>query len=186
MSLPTTRALIVVLALIGTTLQLAAVVLPPSPASIEEDGVSFERRAQTTLHWKSIFKVYDIALYHEAGQRLENVLADVPKRLELRYHRAFTAAEIVKGGDALLRRNVESRTLTTIAPRLTDLNRAYVDVRAGDSYSLTYVPGRGTSLRLNGRLLATIPGHDFATAYMSIWLGDKPISVDARDKLLGR
>lgn len=174
------------LALLALTLAISAVNLSASPASMEEDGASFERLAQTTFRWKSLFKVYDISLYLGTGQKAEKVLGDVPKRLELRYHRAFPAAEIVKGGNALLRRNVESRTLATLAPRLADLNRAYVDVREGDAYSLTYVPGRGTSLRLNGRLLTTIPGHDFAAAYMTIWLGDKPISVDARDKLLGR
>jgi hypothetical protein len=177
---------VVVVALLMSTLDLPSASRPDSPASILEDGASFERLAQATFRWKSIIKVYDIALYLGTGQKAEDVLGDVPKRLELRYHRAFPASEIVRGGDALLRRNVDTRTLGTLAPRLANLNRAYVDVREGDAYALTYVPGRGTSLRLNGRLLATIPGHDFAAAYMSIWLGEKPISVDTRDKLLGR
>lgn len=85
---------------------------PASPASIMEDDVNFERRAQTTLRWKSIVKVYDIALYKSVGQGDAATLADVPTRLEIRYHRAFPASEIVKGGDAVLRRSVEPRTLS--------------------------------------------------------------------------
>ncbi|MFM8357803.1 MAG: chalcone isomerase family protein, partial [Verrucomicrobiota bacterium] len=66
------------------------------------------------------------------------------------------------------------------------LNRAYRDIRPGDRYTLTYLPGRGTTLRLNDTELVTIEGADFAGAYFRIWLGDDPISPALRDQLLGR
>lgn len=180
------RILIIAFALLAMSLPLTAANANPLPSSIVEDGVNFERRGQTTFRWKSIVKVYDIGLYKNAGQQNTMILADVPTRLELRYHRALPAAEIVKGGDAILRKNVEASALAALMPRLAELNRFYVDVAKGDTYSLTYVPGKGMSLRHNGRLLTTIPGHDFASAYLSIWLGENPISVDARNKLVGR
>jgi hypothetical protein len=114
------------------------------------------------------------------------VFADIPMRLHLVYHRGFTAAEIVKGGDTLLARNVDAATLTALRDRLERLNATYRDVKPGDSYTLTYVPGAGTTLRLNGSALITVPGHDFAAAYFRIWLGDKPINDSLRDALLGR
>ena len=98
----------------------------------------------------------------------------------------FTAAEIIKGGEALLARNVKADALVSLRERLELINRAYRDVREGDSYTLTYVPGKGTTLRLNGSPLVTVPGHDFAAAYFRIWLGDDPISKSMRDTLLGR
>ncbi len=171
--------------LIAMSLPLAAANLDSLPSSITEDGVNFERRGLTTFRWKSIVKVYDIGLYKNAGQKHSAILADEPTRLELRYHRAFSAAEIVKGGDAILRKNVETSALAILMPRLAQLNRFYVDVAKGDTYSLTYVPGKGMSLRHNGRLLTTIPGYDFASIYLRIWLGETPISVDTRDKLVG-
>ena len=70
--------------------------------------------------------------------------------------------------------------------RLAKLNRAYVDVKPGDRYTLTYVPGKGTTLRLNGNPLVTVEGADFATAYFRIWLGEDPISPQLRDLLLGK
>lgn len=158
----------------------------PAPAVYREDGADFVRLGQSTFLWKSIVKVYDIALHVGNGESASKVLTDIPMRLELRYHRGFGAAQIIKGGDELLRRNVDAATLASLQSRLAQLNSAYVDVKPGDTYTLTYVPGNGTTLRLNGRALVTITGHDFAAAYFRIWLGSQPMSASLRDALLGR
>lgn len=157
-----------------------------SQQSLSEDGATFQRIGAKTFRWMSILKVYDASLHLGAGESPERVFADIPMRLHLVYHRGFTAAEIVKGGDTLLARNVDAATLTALRDRLERLNATYRDVKPGDSYTLTYVPGAGTTLRLNGSALITVPGHDFAAAYFRIWLGDKPINDSLRDALLGR
>lgn len=153
---------------------------------LTEDGARFQLVGATTFRWMSIIKVYDARLHLGAGEPPTKVFADIPIRLQLTYHRGFTAAEIIKGGDTLLARNVKAETLAALRERLELINRAYRDVREGDSYTLTYVPDKGTTLRLNGSPLVTIPGHDFATAYFRIWLGYDPISESMRDALLGR
>ncbi|NJR43075.1 MAG: hypothetical protein HC767_10860 [Akkermansiaceae bacterium] len=166
--------------------RLAAAPAPITPVSLEEDGARFERVNQATFQWKSILKVYDIALHLGAGESPKKLFTDIPMRLHLKYHRAFTAAEIIKGGNTLLKRNVDAATLATLNGRLNRLNAAYRNVKPGDSYTLTYTPKIGTTLRLNGKPLAEIPGHDFAAAYFRIWLGEDPISKPLRDKLLKR
>jgi hypothetical protein len=158
----------------------------PPPASLEEDGARFEQIGAKTFRWRSVLKVYDAALHLGAGESPARIFADIPTRLHLGYHRGFTAAEIVKGGDTLLARNVDDATVATLRERLALINRTYRDVKPGDSYTLTYVPDLGTTLRLNGAALVTIPGHDFAAAYFRIWLGEDPISPALRDSLLGR
>ena len=174
------------------TLALCLAILPTARASqaatdqLIEDGARFQLVGATTFRWMSIVKVYDARLHLGAGEPPTKVFADIPVRLQITYHRGFTAAEIIKGGDTLLARNVKAETLAAMRDRLELINRAYRDVREGDSYTLTYVPGKGTTLRLNGSPLVTIPGHDFATAYFRIWLGDDPISESMRDALLGR
>jgi hypothetical protein len=157
-----------------------------NPDELTEDGARFELIGTTTFRWMSVIKVYDARLHLGAGEPPTKVFADIPVRLQLTYHRGFTAAEIIKGGDTLLARNVKAETLTALRERLELINRAYRDVREGDRYTLTYAPGKGTTLRLNGSPLVTIPGHDFAAAYFRIWLGDDPISESMRDALLGR
>lgn len=185
-SLHPTPRFVAALAVLSLAIALPAAGFAPAPPALREDGANFVRVGQTTFRWKAILKVYDITLHLGAGQQARGALADVPMRLELLYHRAFTPAEIVKGGDEFLRRNVDSATFERLAPRLADLNRSYVSVKPGDAYALTYIPGRGTTLRLNGKALTTIPGYDFANSYFRIWLGDNPISGTIRDELLGR
>lgn len=157
-----------------------------SPEDLTEDGARFALVGETTFRWMSVIKVYEARLHLGAGEPPAKVFADIPVRLQLTYHRGFTAAEIIQGGDSLLARNVKGDTLDALRDRLELINRSYRDVRAGDSYALTYVPGKGTTLRLNGAPLVTIPGADFAAAYFRIWLGEDPISEPMRDRLLGR
>ena len=49
--------------------------------------------------------------------------------------------------------------------RIDRMNRHYRDIKPGDRYALTFIPGRGTELSLNGTALVTIEGDDFAAAY---------------------
>jgi hypothetical protein len=105
--------------------------------------------------------------------------------LEIHYRREFSATDIISGGDALLKRNVTPETWKILQPRLAQLNRAYLAVKPGDRYTLTWVPEKGTTLRLNGKALVTVEGADFAAAYFLIWLGKEPISTSLRDQLLG-
>lgn len=179
--------------LLGSLALVLCVVISPdaraiqgNPDELTEDGARFVLVGATTFRWMSVIKVYDARLHLGAGEPSSKVFADIPVRLQLTYHRGFTAAEIVQGGDTLLARNVKAETLAALRERLELINRAYRDVREGDSYTLTYVPGKGTTLRLNGSPLVTIPGQDFAAAYFRIWLGDDPISESMRDALLGR
>jgi glutathione peroxidase len=51
-------------------------------------------------------------------------------------------------------------------------------------YRLTYVPGHGTELRLNGESLGVVPGSPFGRHYFKVWLGDAAVSREARDQLL--
>ena len=50
---------------------------------------------------------------------------------------------------------------------------------------LTYIPGRGTELALNGETKGLIKGANFAVAVFSIWLGSKPINKSFKRQILG-
>jgi hypothetical protein len=65
------------------------------------------------------------------------------------------------------------------------INTFYEDVRKGDRYSLTYIPGRGTELKFNGETRGVVPGADFANIYFSIWLGQNHPYQKFRDRLVG-
>lgn len=169
--------------LLLATLQIHAAFAPPT--AVDEDGVRFELIGQGAFRWKRLVHAYDASLHAGAGSKRESLLTGAPLRLEIHYRREFSAPDIVSGGDALLKRNVTAETWKLLQPRLAELNRAYLDVKPGDRYTLTWVPDKGTTLRLNGKALVTVEGADFAAAYFQIWLGTEPISSSLRDQLLG-
>ena len=150
----------------------------------EVDGRVLEVNCLALLRYKRIFRAYVAALYLGDGVPPADVLGDVPKRLELSYFWDLEGGDIGKAGDEILARNVDAETLARLRPRLERINALYEDIKAGDRYSLTYLPGVGTELALNDTRKGVIEGADFAAAYFRIWLGDNPIDASFRDELL--
>lgn len=138
-----------------------------------------------SLYRYLVFDVYSIALYGPGGeQSIDSILSDVPKKLVIQYHRDFTREQIVRAGTELMRGNKEINFELT-EPQAEKMNSLYVEqVSEGDRYWIKYVPGEGTSLYYNGRLLGNVPGSEFARAYFGIWLSRNPIDEDMRDALL--
>jgi len=128
-------------------------------------------RNAALLRYMKVIRVYVAALYLPKGITSEAVLSDVPKRLELTYLVSIEKHNFGKGAAPTLERNNTPAELARLQGRIERINAAYKDVKPGDRYSLTYLPGRGTELALNGTPLITIEGADFAAAYFGIWLG---------------
>lgn len=183
---------------LGSLLAGVAVMVTVSPwtaVSAELEGVSFADQLEVgevrmdlncvgLLRHKMIFKAYVAALYVGSGVSPQDVLQDVPKRLELSYFWSIDGADFGNAGDRIIARNIDKQALARLRPRIAQINALYGDVKPGDRYSLTYVPGVGTELALNGQRKGVIEGADFAAAYFRIWLGDHPIDASFRDRLL--
>jgi len=54
-----------------------------------------------------------------------------------------------------------------------------------DRYSFDYSPGTGVRVSRNGEPLGTIPGDDFKTALLEIWLGNYPADKQLKKGMLG-
>lgn len=138
------------------------------------------------LRYRYVIKAYVAALYLGPGATPSEVLADVPKRLEIEYFYAIKADGFAKATDEGIAANVPAEAVAALRPRIAELNALYRDVKPGDRYALTYVPGVGTELALNGAALGTIEGADFAAAVFAIWLGPKALDASLKAQLLGR
>jgi hypothetical protein len=144
-------------------------------------------RNAALLRYLKFIKAYVAALYLPEGVKADDVLADLPKRLEISYLVTIKGPDFDKGAAPVLERNQPPAELARLRERLDRINAAYQDVKPGDRYALTYLPGRGTELALNGTPLVVIEGADFAAAYFGIWLGREPIDEKLkRDLLKGR
>ena len=56
---------------------------------------------------------------------------------------------------------------------------------ARDRYRFEYSPGTGVSVSRNDERLGTIPGDDFKTALLEIWLGNHPADKQLKKGMLG-
>lgn len=179
---------------------VAAVIaaVPPPARAAALEGVRFEQevvahgaqlalRGAALLRYRVVIKAYVAALYLPPSAPAEAVLAaDVPRRLEIEYFWALRAADFARATDEGIARNVDAETLARLRPRIERLNALYRDVEPGDRYAITYVPGRGTVLSLDGEPLGVVEGEDFAAALFAIWLGDAPLDAGLKARLLGR
>jgi hypothetical protein len=130
-------------------------------------------------------KAYVGALYMAPDVPSENVLSDTPKRLEVSYFHTIKGEDFGAATNKVMARNVDAETFRRLEPLVEYHNALYRDVRPGDRYALTYVPGRGTELALNGEPLGVIEGAEFAKALFSMWLGEKPMNSSFKKQLLG-
>ena len=154
------------------------------PQRVDVGGTALELNCAALLRYMVFIKAYVAALYLGDGVAPEAVLADVPKRLEINYFHAITAAQFVTATTSTIGANTDAATLAALRPRLERFNQLYVDVQPGDRYAITYLPGVGTELSLNGQPRGVVEGPDFARAMFAIWLGDKPLDVALKEGLL--
>lgn len=130
-------------------------------------------------------KVYVAALYVDDREAGPNLLADVPKRLEIHYFQKIAKADFAKAAERVLLRNVEAPAIASVRSQIDRLQALYQDIGPGDRYALTYIPGVGTELALNGERKGVVEGAEFAAAYFAIWLGADPINEGLKKGLMG-
>lgn len=157
----------------------------PFAPSFASQGTRFDLAGAGLLRWKWVVKAYVAALYVGEGATSAQAFDDVPKRLEIEYFHAIDGPDFGKAALDRVRLNVSPEEFVRVRARIEEMNRLYVDVAPGDRYALTYLPGRGTELALNGRPLGRVPGADVADALFAIWIGKVPIDESLKQDLLG-
>lgn len=161
------------------------------------DGTAFANTVtihQTRLHLQGaallrylyFIEAYTGALYLPETADGSQALDDIPRHLVLEYRAAISADDFAKATEKKIKDSVSDAVFQSLVPKIAALNRLYKDVVSKDRYALTYTPGAGTMLSLNGTSLGTIEGAAFSRVVFSIWIGDNPIDKGFRDKLLGK
>ncbi len=148
------------------------------------DDINLKLSNVGLMRYKVVFRAMVAGLYIAEGTPPDRVLTDVPKRLEIEYFWALKAKDIVTASEQLLANNVDAQARRKLKAQLDQMHSLYEDIQPGDRYALTYIPGRGTYLTLNGELKGSVAGADFAAAYFSIWLGEQPMDESLKRQLL--
>lgn len=155
------------------------------PESIDVAGESLVLNGMG-LRKKSIIKVYVAGLYlPEKQNSAESILAaDTARRTVMEMRFGVSAKKMCGAWEE----GLENNTVDASAEVRSDFETlcSYMDdLEKGDNMTITYVPGEGTEVTINGSSKGTIAGKDFADAMFACWIGPKPPGAAFKKGLLG-
>ena len=156
------------------------------PEAITVDGKSLKLNG-VGLRKKAIFKVYVAALYAENTTQNANTFinSDQVKQVKMVMLRDLDQDQIVGAVRDGFEKNNKAK-MPALKERLDKFAAAIPNVKKGDVLTLTYVPGKGTSVTSKSGQAMTVEGKDFADALFSVWLGQEPVSDGLREEMLGQ
>ncbi len=187
MKLQTIACVVVALAVVpAAAMELAGVTLPDTTtvngSTLKLNGMGV--RTKTMLK----VKVYVGGLYlttpsHDAAAI---VAADEPKQVLM--HFLYSKVEKDKLTEAWREgfANNSAAALPALKARLDEFCALWPDMASGERAVITYLPGTGTRLELNGKEVGVVPGKDFADAMFAVWLGGKPADAGLKAGMLGK
>jgi Chalcone isomerase-like len=187
---------------LGAALMVAALFAGGALAqAVEREGVKFEPTAQvggaalqlngTGVRTRAIFKVYVAGLYvPQTSSSAATLLSQKgPRRLSLTMLRNVDADSFAGPLNEGLHKNHTEAQVVAFKPQIDAMNaalKAIDEAKKGDVLHFEYLPDSGTRITVNAQQKgASIPGEDFFTAMLRIWLGDKPADADLKKGLLG-
>lgn len=132
-------------------------------------------------------KVYAAGLYLPAktADAAKIVAADEPKRLIMHFlYKEVSRDKLVEAWDEGFAANSPALG-AAVKERLDTFMAMWTDMKSGDEAVMTYIPGTGTQVEIQGKEKGVIPGADFAQALFSVWLGPNPPNAELKAGLLG-
>jgi hypothetical protein len=150
----------------------------------EWQGTQLRLNGVGLLRYRIVIKGYVAALYLGEQVAADQVLDRVPRRLEIEYFWSIPADAFSEAMFEGIARNVDAKTLRRLREPMQRFSALYEDVEPGDRYALTYIPGVGTELALNGERKGMVEGNEFSAALFSIWLGERAFDAALRERLL--
>lgn len=169
--------------------------------TVELDGVKFEPTAQVGaatlllngvgVRTRAIFKVYVAGLYvpQKAGDAATLLAQKGARRIVITMLRNVDAETFADALNDGLRNNHGEAQLAAMKASIDALNanlKSAGEARKGDVIHFEFVPEAGMRVTINGLARGSvIPGEDFFTAVLRIWLGDKPVDGSLKKGLLG-
>ena len=137
-------------------------------------------------------KRYVIALYlpAKATDAKAALAAKGPKRVAIGLIKDIsgdTFANAVSGGINDNSTDAEKAALKDRIKQLADTVVALGEIKAGTSIVFDWIPEKGTVLTIGGQPKGKdIPGEDFYTGLLKVWLGEDPAQNDLKGALLGK
>lgn len=162
---------------------LALTAIPASAANVA--GVNLEDKVtvgtQTLvlngagLRKKFVVKVYVGGLYLPAKQSSTTTIiaTDQPRRMVMHFLYSVTKAQMAEAWSEGLADNTPNAS-AEVKTAFKTLASWMEDVPKGNRIVITYAPGTGTTVEVNGKNKGTLGGKAVADAILNTWIGPKP------------
>lgn len=108
-----------------------------------------------------------------------------PKVIALTMLTDMKKQDFVKSMEDSFQNNAQRMHDQNLMDQWNQFKTFFTDLKKHDKLMIGYIPGKGTSLTINGDNRGTIPGEAFEHAIMGVWLGSKPVDSGLKDKLMG-
>ncbi|MEP6608336.1 MAG: chalcone isomerase family protein [Burkholderiaceae bacterium] len=187
--------------LIAVAALLMVVVAPIKAQPVEMEGQKFEPTVQVGnetlnlngvgLRRRAIFKVYVAGLYvPQKSTSAATLIGDKgARRVALRMLRDVDADSFIDSLKDGLKNNLGEAQLTALQPQIESLVstlKSIGEAKKGDAINFDFTPDGGTRISVNGQPRGNpIPGADFFSAMLRIWLGEKPADESLKKGMLG-
>lgn len=137
------------------------------------------------LRKKLFIKVYVGALYLEdnATDPAAIIKADSARAVHMVFLRSVDKAKILGAYKEGFENNSGDK-MASLQAGLDKLGSVISDAKEGTEITVSYVPGKGTTVAVKGGGSVTIEGKEFADAMFLIWLGAKPADGGLKKELL--
>lgn len=161
---------------------LAGVTMPDT-ATVGGQTVSLNGMG---LREKYFIDVYVGGLYlqHKTKDGNTGISADEPKKIVMHFiYKEVTKEQVAETfGEAM----AKSSTVAAQKANFTQVESWLpAALHAGDEMTFEYVPGAGTSFKINNSTKGTIAGTDFMKAVWTIYLGANPPTANLKSGMLG-
>ncbi|HYR29902.1 MAG TPA: chalcone isomerase family protein [Thermoanaerobaculia bacterium] len=127
------------------------------------------------LRKKFVVKVYVGALYLTGKQSSATAIlaADAPRRQVMHFLYDVDKEKMVEAWTDGLKDNTPNAS-PEVKTAFNTLSSWMEDMKEGQTIVMTYVPGIGTTVEVNGKTKGTLGGKAVADAILNTWIGAKP------------
>jgi hypothetical protein len=139
------------------------------------------------LRTKFFIKVYVAGLYLPQKERAaaKILAADAPHRMVMHFLYGVNKDQMCDAWKEGLEQNTP-KALPEVKKAFASLCNWMEPIPKGNELVLTYVPGEGTTVEVNGKAKGTLPGKPTADAILATWIGPDPApGADFKKGLLG-
>jgi Chalcone isomerase-like len=152
--------------------------------AVEVDGKTLKLNGMG-LRVKVIVSVYVAGLYLETPSKNAPAIlkADEGRRVVLAMLRDLDQKTIVEAIRTGFDKNSAAQ-LPALKERLDTFCALIPSLKEGQTLTLSYTPGKGTSV-VGAGSATVIPGKDFADALFAVWLGTSPVDDGLKKGMLG-